>query len=89
MAEKLPFWVFKTGTVIDWDEVVFNGLPLKEYMGGMYETWYNICYVAIRLDISPIITHRYKYTDYQEVTEVMASGKSGKVVLDWKSRPGD
>jgi threonine 3-dehydrogenase len=38
------------------------------------------------LDISPVITHRYHYTDYEEAFQVMASGESGKVILDWDEK---
>ncbi|MCA1660124.1 MAG: hypothetical protein LC642_06275 [Verrucomicrobiaceae bacterium] len=35
------------------------------------------------LDISPIITHRFPYTEFREGFELMKSGNSGKIVLDW------
>ncbi|HAX40324.1 MAG TPA: L-threonine 3-dehydrogenase, partial [Clostridiales bacterium] len=35
------------------------------------------------LDLSPILTHRYHYTEFEEAFAVMNSGLSGKVVLDW------
>jgi threonine 3-dehydrogenase len=50
----------------------------------MYETWYKMTVMLQSgLDISPVITHRMRYTDYQEGFEVMRSGNSGKVILDW------
>lgn len=72
-------------TLIDWDKVVFNGLTIKGIYGReMYETWYKMTVMLQSgLDISPVITHRFKYADYQEGFEVMASGSSGKVILDW------
>jgi threonine 3-dehydrogenase len=72
-------------TAIDWDYVVFNGLTIKGIYGReMYETWYKATMLIQKgLDISPIITHRFHYTDYLEAFEVMRSGKSGKVILDW------
>jgi threonine 3-dehydrogenase len=36
------------------------------------------------LDISPVITHRFRYTDFQQGFEVMSTGQSGKVILDWQ-----
>ena len=36
------------------------------------------------LDISPVITHRFDIKDYQKGFEVMISGNSGKVILDWE-----
>ena len=72
-------------TLIDWDKVVFNGLTIKGIYGReMYETWYKMTVMLQSgLNISPIITHRFKYTDFQEAFEVMASGNSGKVILEW------
>jgi threonine 3-dehydrogenase len=72
-------------TAIDWDYVVFNGLTIKGIYGReMYETWYKATMLIQKgLDISPIITHQFHYTDYLKAFEVMRSGKSGKVILDW------
>jgi len=72
-------------TEVDWDHIVFNGLTIKGIYGReMYETWYKMT-VMIQggLDITPVITHRYPYTKFEEAFEVMRSGQSGKVVLDW------
>jgi threonine 3-dehydrogenase len=72
-------------TEIDWDHVVFNGLTIKGIYGReMYETWYKMT-VMIQggLDIMPLITHQFHYTDFEKAFEVMRSGHSGKVVLDW------
>jgi len=70
---------------IDWHKVVFSMLTIKGIYGrDMYETWYMMTsMLKTGLDISPIITHRYSYRDYQEAFEVMRSGESGKIVLDW------
>ncbi len=70
---------------IDWDYVVFNGLTIKGIYGReMFETWYKVT-MLIRsgVDISPLITHHFHYTEYRKAFEVMRSGKSGKVILDW------
>jgi len=70
---------------VDWSTVVFNGLTLKGIYGReMYETWYKMT-VMIQggLDITPVITHRFHYTEFREAFDVMRSGQSGKVVLDW------
>ena len=72
-------------TRIDWNLVVFNGLTLKGIYGReMYETWYMMT-VMIQggLDITPVITHRFRYTEFEKAFEVMRSGQSGKVVLTW------
>jgi threonine 3-dehydrogenase len=75
----------KPGAVIDWDKVVFNGLTIKGIYGReMYETWYKMTVMLQSgLDISQIITHRFDYTDFEKGFEVMMSGNSGKVVLNW------
>ncbi|OHB64198.1 MAG: L-threonine 3-dehydrogenase [Planctomycetes bacterium RBG_13_50_24] len=72
-------------TVIDWDYVVFNGLTIKGIYGReMYETWYKATMlIQGGVDLRPLITHRFHYTEYPEAFEVMRSGKSGKVILDW------
>lgn len=73
------------GTAIDWDQVIFKGLVLKGIYGReMFETWYKMkTLVQSGLDLSPILTHRLPIDDFAEGFEVMASGKSGKVVLEW------
>jgi len=72
-------------TTIDWNKVVFNGLTIKGIYGReMYETWYKMTsMIQSGLDISPIITHRFHYTDFEKGFDAMASGESGKVVLSW------
>ena len=74
-------------TIINWDIVVFNGLIIKGIYGReMYETWYKMtAMIQSGLDITPIITHRFHYTDYEEAFDVIRSGQSGKVILDWHS----
>jgi len=70
---------------IDWNKVIFNMLSLKGVYGReMYETWYMMSALLDGgLDIEPVITHRLSYEDYEKAFEVMNSGESGKVVLDW------
>ena len=70
---------------IDWNKVVFNMLTIKGIYGReMYETWYKMTVMLQSgLDISPVITHRFHYTEFQKGFDVMLSGNSGKVVLDW------
>jgi threonine 3-dehydrogenase len=77
--------IFPPNTAIDWDFVVFNGLTIKGIYGReMYETWYKMSVmIQSGLNIDPIITHRFHYTEYQKGFEVMRSGKSGKVILNW------
>ena len=53
----------------------------------MYETWYKMtAMIQSGLDISPVITHRFPYTKFKEAIELMKSGNSGKIVLNWTER---
>ncbi|MFK7850385.1 MAG: L-threonine 3-dehydrogenase [Akkermansiaceae bacterium] len=72
---------------IDWNTVIFNMLTIKGIYGReMYETWYMMkSMLESGLDLKPVITHRYPYTDFEKGFEVMNSGDSGKVILDWRS----
>lgn len=71
---------------IDWNDVVFNMLTIKGIYGReMYETWYMMSVMLQNgLDISPVVTHRYHYTEFQKGFDVMLSGQSGKVILNWQ-----
>jgi threonine 3-dehydrogenase len=75
----------QSNTAIDWDQVVFNGLTIKGIYGReMYETWYKMTsMIQSGLDISPVITHRFGYQSFKDGFEIMRSGNSGKVILDW------
>jgi threonine 3-dehydrogenase len=70
---------------IDWDLVVFNGLTIKGIYGReMYETWYKMTtMIQSGLDISPVITHQFPYTEFEEAFALMRSGQSGKIILNW------
>jgi threonine 3-dehydrogenase len=70
---------------IDWNKVVFNMLTLKGIYGReMYETWYKMSvFIESGLDISPVITHRLDYTEFQHGFDVMNSGEASKVILNW------
>ena len=72
---------------IDWNTVVFNGLTIKGIYGReMFETWYKMTsMVQSGLDISPVISHRFPYQQFEEAFELMRSGRSGKIVLDWSA----
>ena len=77
-----------TGTAIDWNQVIFKSLTIQGIYGRkMYETWYKMMtMVEGGLDLTPIITHRYHYTEFDQGFAAMNSGKSGKVILDWTER---
>jgi threonine 3-dehydrogenase len=70
---------------IDWNTVIFNMLTLKGIYGReMYETWYQMTVMLQSgLDISPVITHRFPYQEFQKGFDAMLSGDCGKVVLTW------
>jgi threonine 3-dehydrogenase len=70
---------------IDWNLVVFNMLTIKGIYGReMYETWYKMTVMLQSgLDLRPVITHRFHYSEFQKGFDVMMSGQSGKVILNW------
>jgi threonine 3-dehydrogenase len=71
---------------IDWTKVIFNMLSIRGIYGReMYETWYKMAVlIESGLDITPVITHRFSYRDFEQGFAAMKSGKAGKVVLSWK-----
>lgn len=70
---------------IDWNQVIFNMLTIKGIYGReMYETWYLMqSMIKTGLDITPVITHRMHYTEFEAAFEAMGSGNAGKVILNW------
>ena len=70
---------------IDWSRVIFNMLTIKGIYGReMFETWYKMTVMLESgLDISPVITNRFSWRDYEKGFEVMRTGEAGKVILDW------
>jgi len=72
---------------IDWRTVIFDMLTIKGIYGReMYETWYKMSVMLESgLDISPVITHRLAWNEFEEGFEAIRSGQAGKVVLDWRS----
>ena len=70
---------------IDWHTVIFNMLTIRGIYGReMYETWYLMqSMIQTGLDITTVITHRFHFTEFEKAFEVMRSGNSGKVVLNW------
>jgi len=70
---------------IDWSQVVLKMLTVKGVYGRqIFDTWYEMSvFTQTGLDISPVITHRFSYRDYEDAFAVAHSGKCGKVVLDW------
>ena len=77
--------IMDKSAAVDWNKIVFNGLTIKGVYGReMFETWYKMTsLIQTGLDITPLITAKYHYTDFEKGFEAMRSGKSGKVVLTW------
>ena len=69
---------------IDWEQIIFKGLTIKGIYGReIWETWYKMqTMLQSGLDISPVLTHSFKFEDYQKGFDVMASGNCGKVILE-------
>jgi threonine 3-dehydrogenase len=78
--------ILPSDAAVDWNKIVFNSLTLRGIYGRkMFETWYKMqVMVQSGLDVTPVITHRYNYKDYEEAFELMKSGNSGKVILNWE-----
>jgi len=76
-----------TEVAIDWNEVILKGLTIKGIYGRqMFETWYKMAaLLQSGLNIRPVITHRFPYTQYQQAFDIMGRGQSGKVVMNWES----
>jgi threonine 3-dehydrogenase len=69
---------------MDWRQVIFNMITIKGIYGReMYDTWYKMSVmIESGLDISPVITHRFAFNDFQKGFDAMISGQTGKVVLN-------
>ena len=70
---------------LDWNPIIFKGLTIKGIYGReMFETWYKMAsLIQSGLDVSPVITHRFGIDDFQQGFDIMNSGQSGKVILNW------
>jgi threonine 3-dehydrogenase len=72
---------------VDWNEVIFKMITIKGIYGReMYETWYKMTVMLQSgLDITPVISHRLDFRDFEQGFAAMREGNSGKVVLDWQT----
>jgi len=72
-------------TAIDWNQVIFKGLSIKGIYGReMFDTWYKMgSLLQSGLKLEKVITHEFPVEDFQAGFDVMASGQSGKVLLNW------
>jgi threonine 3-dehydrogenase len=76
-------------TSMSWEPVIFGGLTIKGIYGReMFETWYKMtAMIESGLDVTPVITHHFRVADYEEAFEIMRSGRSGKIILEWLAAP--
>ena len=76
--------ILPADTQVNWSDVIFNALTIKGITGRrMWETWYQMEQMLLGgLDLSPVITHRFKFDDFQKGFDVMVSGQCGKVLLE-------
>lgn len=74
-------------TEVDWTKIIFKALTIKAIYGReMFDTWYKmLAIIEEGLDLTPIITHRFSASDFEQGFSVMRSGQSGKVILDWET----
>ncbi len=72
-------------TQIDWNQVIMKGLFIKGIYGReMFETWYKMAnLIQSGLDLNPVLTHRFPVDQFNAGFEIMRSGQSGKVILEW------
>ncbi len=77
--------ILPSDAAVDWNKIVFNGLTLRGIYGRkMFETWYKMqVMVQSGLDVSSVITHHFNFADFEEGFELMKSGNSGKIILNW------
>jgi threonine 3-dehydrogenase len=70
---------------LDVNEIVMKMLTIRGIYGReMYETWYKMTVMLQSgLDIRPVITHRYPFTEFEAAFAAARSGDSGKVIMDW------
>ena len=78
--------ILPSQTTVNWNDIIFKSLQLKGIYGReMYETWYQMEQMLMSgLDLSPMITHRFKADEFQKAFEIMEKGDCGKIILDWE-----
>ena len=72
---------------LDVNAIVFKMLTLRGIYGReMYETWYKMTVMLQSgLDITPAITHRFGFREFEAAFAAARAGDSGKVIMDWTS----
>ncbi len=71
--------------VTDWGaDIIFKYITVQGINGRlMYKTWYEAerFLSSGRLDLEPIITHRFRLEEFEKGMELMKSGNCGKILL--------
>ena len=77
--------ILPSETTLDWSQVIFKSLVIQGIYGRkMFDTWYKmVAMLQSGLDITPVMTHHFPIDEFQQGFDIMASGQSGKVILDW------
>ena len=77
--------ILPSNTQVNWSDIIFNALTIKGITGRrMWETWYQMEQMLVGgLDLSPVITHRFHFDDFQQGFDIMSKGQCGKVLLEW------
>jgi threonine 3-dehydrogenase len=72
-------------TGLDWSKFIMKGITIKGIYGReMYDTWYKmVTMIQSGLKLDAVITHEFPIDDYEKAFDLMRSGKTGKVVLNW------
>ncbi|MFD8555017.1 L-threonine 3-dehydrogenase [Streptomyces fradiae] len=70
---------------VDWSKIVTSMITVKGIYGReMFETWYAMTVLLEGgLDLSPVVTGRYAYKDFDTAFDEAATARSGKIILDW------
>lgn len=79
--------ILPANAAANWEKIIFNSLTLRGIYGRkMFETWYKMSVmIQSGLDVSPVITHKFNYKDFEEAFQLMKTGNSGKIILEWDS----
>ena len=75
---------------IDLNQAILKGLTIKGIYGReMFDTWYKATsMLGSGLNVSPVITHRFPFADYEKAFESLKAGTASKVVLEIGSSGG-
>lgn len=68
------------------EAIIFKAVVVRGINGRlMFETWYQCERFLLdhKVDLLPLITHRFHYTCYKDAFEVLTRGEGVKVILDW------